>query len=117
MGGNDVNEDTKSELRERLETEKQSLDRQLADYGASGEGIDVALGEGFADSGQATAERTEALGIVESIRNQRSEIVAALGRLDEGTYGSCEKCGQQIPEARLQAVPSARLCVSCKQGH
>jgi len=111
-----LNDSTLAELKEQLESEKESLDRQLADYGASGDGIDVALGEGFADSGQATAERTEALGIVDNIRTQRTEVVAALARMDEGTYGRCEKCGQEIPEARLQAVPSARLCVSCKQG-
>lgn len=105
----------REELKARLEEEKQSLDRQLADYGASGDGIDVALGEGFADSGQATAERTEALGIVESLRNQRSDVVAALERIDTGTYGRCDNCGNEIPEARLEAVPAARLCVSCAQ--
>lgn len=104
-------------LKARLQTEKDALDRQLADYGASGDSIDVALGEGFADSGQATAERTEALGIVESLRNQRTEIVAALERIEAGTYGTCDKCGKEIPAARLEAVPSARLCVTCKQGH
>ena len=107
---------TMNELKQRLEDEKISLERQLADYGAAGDGIDVALGEGFADSGQATAERTEALGIVETLRNQRKEVVDALERMATDKYGLCERCGQEIPEARLEAVPSARLCVSCKQG-
>jgi DnaK suppressor protein len=106
----------RNELKARLEEEKRSLDRQLADYGASGEGIDVALGEGFADSGQATAERTEALGIVDALRNQRDDVVAALVRMEQGTYGRCDNCGKEIPEARLEAVPAASLCVSCKQG-
>jgi DnaK suppressor protein len=112
----EMNESVKDELRDRLEEEKLSLQRQLADYGASGDGIDVALGEGFADSGQATAERTEALGIVETLRSQLIEVMAALARMEKGTYGRCENCGQEIPEARLEAVPSARYCVSCKQG-
>lgn len=107
---------TLEELKKRLEVERASLDRQLADYGASGEGIDVSVDEGFADSGQATAERSEAIGIVEALRAQRSDVAGALERLDKGTYGLCEKCGKEIPEARLDAVPSARLCVSCKQG-
>jgi DnaK suppressor protein len=111
-----LNSNTLEELKRRLKTEKESLDRQLADYGASGDGIDVALGEGFADSGQATAERTEALGIVETLRGQRDEVAAALERIEAGTYGRCDNCGNEIPEARLEAVPSARLCVSCKQG-
>jgi DnaK suppressor protein len=111
-----VNGTTQAELKRRLEEEKQNLDRQLADYGASGDGIDVAVGEGFADSGQATAERTETLGIVETLRSQLAEVVAALDRLERGTYGRCDRCGNEIPEARLEAVPAARLCVSCKQG-
>jgi DnaK suppressor protein len=111
-----VNGTTQAELKRRLEEEKQNLDRQLADYGASGDGIDVAVGEGFADSGQATAERTETLGIVETLRSQLAEVVAALDRLEQGTYGRCDRCGNEIPEARLEAVPAARLCVSCKQG-
>ena len=111
-----MDQNTLNELKERLEVERVSLDRQLGDYGAIGEGIEVGVDEGFADSGQATAGRSEAIGIVESLRAQRSDVVAALERIEKGTYGRCEKCGQEIPEARLDAVPSARLCVSCKQG-
>jgi RNA polymerase-binding protein DksA len=43
------------------------------------------------------------------------EIDAALARLAEGTYGRCTRCGQQIPEGRLDAVPYATLCVTCKR--
>ena len=43
------------------------------------------------------------------------EIDAALRRLDEGTYGTCARCGEPIPEERLQAVPYATLCLSCKR--
>ena len=39
----------------------------------------------------------------------------ALERLETGTYGNCESCGQPIGKARLQAFPRATLCVSCKQ--
>ena len=110
-----MNQEVLAQLKTQLEVEKASLDRQLADYGATEDGIDMTHG-GFADSGHATAERTEALGIVDVIRTQRAEVLAALARIDAGEYGRCERCGQEIPEARLQAVPAARLCVSCKQG-
>lgn len=43
------------------------------------------------------------------------EIDAALARIDEGTYGTCARCGQPIPEERLAAVPYAVLCVPCKR--
>ena len=42
-----------------------------------------------------------------------ADIQHALRRLDAGGYGSCERCGRTMPLERLQAIPSARLCVSC----
>ena len=38
----------------------------------------------------------------------------ALERLDEGTYGTCERCGNPIPEARLEALPTARFDAACQ---
>jgi RNA polymerase-binding transcription factor len=38
-----------------------------------------------------------------------------VARIDAGSYGRCERCGQEIPEERLDAVPYATLCVTCKQ--
>ena len=43
------------------------------------------------------------------------DIDRALQKIDEGTYGKCERCGRDIPEERLAAVPYATLCVTCKQ--
>jgi RNA polymerase-binding transcription factor DksA len=43
------------------------------------------------------------------------EIDVAVGRIDAGTYGTCGRCGQTIPEERLDAVPYATLCVACKR--
>jgi RNA polymerase-binding transcription factor len=39
----------------------------------------------------------------------------ALSKIDKGTYGTCERCGNPIGPERLEAIPYARLCVSCKQ--
>jgi DnaK suppressor protein len=43
------------------------------------------------------------------------EIDAALTRIEEGTYGTCARCGGTIPEERLAAVPYATLCLDCKR--
>jgi DnaK suppressor protein len=43
------------------------------------------------------------------------EIDLAVRRIDEGTYGTCARCGQSIPQDRLEAVPYATLCVSCRR--
>lgn len=47
-------------------------------------------------------------------RNERiAQIEAALARLDDGTWGVCERCGEKIAGARMQALPTATLCVDC----
>ena len=69
--------------------------------------------EGFADSGQVTAERGEMDALVGSLRDTLSDIDEALTKLDQGTYGVCENCSRPIGEPRLEAMPAARLCISC----
>ena len=44
-----------------------------------------------------------------------SDIDKALTRIDDGEYGRCTRCGKQIKESRLQAVPAAELCITCKE--
>ena len=44
------------------------------------------------------------------------EIDVALDKIDEGSYGTCDRCGQPIPKARLEVIPWAALCVTCKSG-
>ena len=48
-------------------------------------------------------------------RDLLSQVERALQRLDNGSYGICENCGNPIGKARLQAFPRATLCVTCKQ--
>ncbi len=50
------------------------------------------------------------------IRDQLVEVEHALHKLAEGTYGRCDVCGQPIDPARLEALPQATLCLSCKSG-
>lgn len=104
-------------LRRTLEAERDSVQRTLAEYGAIAgeEGIDVEGNDGFADSGQATAERSQTVAMVEGLQDSWRELTSALKRIDEGTYGKCERCGQEIPFERLEARPAATLCVACKQ--
>jgi DnaK suppressor protein len=58
-------------------------------------------------------ERSQVDALVRQARVRLSEIEAALGRLDAGTYGTCERCGGAIADARLAARPEARLCIDC----
>jgi len=79
----------------------------------SGESGRLDFDEGFADSGQVTAERGEVDALSTSLLEGLREVEDALAKFDEGTYGMCESCGEQISDARLEAMPSARLCIRC----
>jgi RNA polymerase-binding protein DksA len=52
--------------------------------------------------------------LVENSQNLLTEIDAALERIEEGTYGTCVRCGNPIAPERLEATPHASLCIDCK---
>jgi DnaK suppressor protein len=105
------------QIKATLTDELASVERQLAEHGFSPEGdaLQVEVDEGFADSAAATTERASAIALAEQLSSHRSDILKALERIEAGTYGKCERCGNEIPVERLEAIPTATLCVSCKQ--
>ena len=103
---------------EALIEERAKLVHQLRELGATENGDltgDVDFGEGFADAAAATAERSEVLGIVENLHDLLVDVDAALEKVDEGTYGTCEDCGTEIAPARMEFRPTSRYCVDCKR--
>jgi RNA polymerase-binding transcription factor len=58
-------------------------------------------------------ERAQLTAVLEAARRRLVDLDDALRRLDDGTYGICEVCGEPIPGERLEARPSARTCVGC----
>jgi DnaK suppressor protein len=104
-------------IRATLVRQKTAVEQRLTEHGAAPTDDDVSLSvnEGFADSAQATAERSQLISMIEGLRSHYLEIVGALRRLDDGTYGKCESCGREIPTERLEARPTSALCVGCKQ--
>jgi DnaK suppressor protein len=103
--------------RTALTQEREKLIRQLDELGATETGDlrpDLEFGDGFADAGAATAERTEVLGLIESLKGQLSSVEKALLKIDNGSYGSCDNCGKPIPQERLEARPASVLCIDCK---
>ena len=88
--------------------------RQLEELGfAAGSGSALNYDSNFADSSQVTAERGENEALVNELRNALIEVERALAKVEEGTYGICEKCGNQIAPARLEAKPAVRTCIDC----
>jgi DnaK suppressor protein len=100
--------------RAALEAEQERLSRQLAALGVGTNGSD--LDHNFADSGQVAAEVGEARSLAGSLEDQMAAVREALDRLDNGTYGQCQNCGQPIGEARLEAMPETRWCINCAAG-
>jgi DnaK suppressor protein len=108
---------TTSDLRDLLIEERSDLLSKLAELGAVDGSAGLTYDSNFADSSQVTAERSEAEALVASLRETLEEVEEAIGKLEEGTYGRCEGCGQQIPPLRLEAKPAARYCIDCASKH
>lgn len=72
-------------------------------------------GDDQADAGSKTFDREQELSIVANRFDLMSQMMHAVERIDQGTYGYCEVCGNPIPRVRLQAFPMATLDVACKQ--
>lgn len=104
-------------LRRTLDEERAQHVELLDEHGADAyreEVRNLNVGnDGFADSAQATEERSEVLGQIEVSRQRVQQIDAALGRMDDGSYGICEDCGREIAAARLEVRPLSLKCVEC----
>lgn len=90
---------------EQARADLEVLQRQSAD----------GAGDDQADAGTKTFEREQEMSIAQNKLALLTQDEQAIERIDAGTYGRCTNCGQPIAKARLQAFPSAGLCVSCKQ--
>jgi len=58
-------------------------------------------------------ERAQVAALADHARRRLSEVDDAVRRLDQGRYGTCQRCSEPIPDARLEARPYARTCVGC----
>ena len=107
------------EARVRLETEHLRTLRRLASLTGDYDAVVAASRDTNADDehdpeGATIAfERSQVGALVRQAEQHLAEVRAAIGRLDAGTYGTCETCGQPIATERLEARPVARSCVRC----
>ncbi len=77
---------------------------------------DVQFDEESGEGDSMNVERERDLVLSAQAMASIDEIDRALAKIDQGTYGVCERCDQPIPEERLRALPHASLCVRCKSG-
>ena len=105
--------------RKRLEQMRDDLDRSISIL--QSERPAPLAGAGYpqdaADAGSTLSETDRTEAILHSARGQRDEVLAALARIEDNSYGRCIDCGGDIPEGRLEARPDAARCVGCQAKH
>ncbi|MFG1622661.1 TraR/DksA family transcriptional regulator [Kribbella sp. NPDC049227] len=106
-------------VRELLEAEQRQALRRLASLTGDFDDVVAASRDANADDehdpeGATIAfERSQVSALVLQVQDHLAEVEAARDRLAGGTYGICERCGQPIAKARLEARPTARTCIGC----
>jgi DnaK suppressor protein len=104
-------------LREELERQRTDLRREIEDHGADPDSDEVAFDAdaGFSDRSHSTEERSRTIAVVRALRSNLHDVDRAIEKMDAGTYGICERCGNPIGPERLEAIPWALLCIDCKR--
>jgi DnaK suppressor protein len=110
------------DLREHLVAERTQLKAQFDELEQSTFATnqsdltgEMGFDEEYADAGSATFERERDLSLVNNLRDLMERIDKALARMEDGTYGLCDRCGKPIEKLRLKALPYANLCIKDKQ--
>lgn len=100
------------EIRERLQREREET---LTNIARLREGMTYDLETSPEEGDPDIWEREKIASLIRSLENKLSEIDRALRMTERGDYGLCERCGEPIDPARLKVMPTATLCLKCKQ--
>ena len=100
-----------------LEDHRSHLRAEIASQGADPDSDEATFihDAGFADRSHNTEERSRLISIAAALRSNLRDVDRALAKIEAGTYGVCERCGEPIASERLDALPWAILCFRCKQ--
>jgi DnaK suppressor protein len=96
------------EERDELSAELDELTTVSRDPAAT-----IGFGKRVGEGTNQAIDRIERVGQVDALSKKLADVIRALAKLDEGTYGICDRCGATIPADRLEARPSSVLCVRC----
>ncbi len=107
----------------RLDTAK--VERRLRELGAELEarlaelkraperGSGISFGKRVGDGTTEAVSRLNDVGVADSLEASAERVERALAKLAEGSYGTCDVCGGEIPERRLEAQPESAMCLTC----
>ncbi|GAB4536766.1 MAG: TraR/DksA family transcriptional regulator [Anaerolineae bacterium] len=101
-------------LRQRLEDQRARLLEEIGQFRITGRD-NLGYGNHQADDASDAFEQAKELSLLQNSERVLAQVEAALLRFEQGVYGVCERCGQQIDPARLKALPYATLCMACQQ--
>jgi DnaK suppressor protein len=102
------------ELKRRLEDQQTRLIEEIKLFQIDG-CDNLGYGNHQADDATDAFEQTKELSLLQNSKRLLAQVQAALARFEQGTYGLCERCGQEIDPARLHALPYVALCMVCQQ--
>src|SRR5439155_24499871 len=103
------------EIQALLEARRRRLADELAELTKPPEaGSNLSFGKRIGEGTTEAVERISSSATARSIAAALADVDRALAKLDEGSYGICDRCGQPITPERLEAMPSATLCVTCR---
>ncbi|MCX6765413.1 MAG: TraR/DksA C4-type zinc finger protein [Candidatus Moranbacteria bacterium] len=109
-----------TELKEKLLKEKNRLENELKNFAAPTEVPGdyktkfSDLGTDVDENASEVEEYTDNLALESTLEKRLKDVGDALARMEEGTYGTCGNCGQEINIERLRAYPAAKTCIRCK---
>ena len=101
-------------LRSFLEGERARLEALVAQV-EEDRGANLGYGNHMADDASEAYEQAKDLALRQNSMQLLSQVQDALERFERGTYGICERCGDEIDPARLEALPYVTLCLRCQQ--
>ena len=112
--------------RQLIVSEKERLEGLVREREAEGVGTQSetdqiselsSLDQHQGDIGTETFEREKDFSLLEQLEAEIGDLDAALRKIDDGTYGTCEVCGRQIEAERLEAMPGTRTCIDHAGAH
>ena len=102
------------ERRSEIEGSVSSMAEEMRELGTDQDDENGSLGNHIADDGANVAEAERIVTVTEDLQDILAQVNAALERMNEGTYGTCQRCGRPIADERLEAFPYVAFCIECQ---
>lgn len=102
-------------LRGYLLEQQETLRQQLVGLADAAQESTVGLGNHMADDATAAFDQATVVSLRRNHSRMLADVENALQRMEDGTYGRCERCSAEIDFARLKALPATTLCMSCQR--